>query len=46
MPEEAAAAAGIFERDLAPNPINHMALSPLSFLRRSSRVWPGKTAVI
>jgi 3-(methylthio)propionyl---CoA ligase len=46
MPEEAATQAGIFERNLAPNPINHMALSPLSFLKRSSRVWPDKAAVI
>jgi len=46
MPDEAAGRTGLFERDLPPNPVNHVALSPLSFLRRSSRVWPDKIAVI
>jgi len=26
--------------------VSYTALSPLSFLERSARVWPGKTAVI
>lgn len=46
MQEDAAPRAEIFERDLAPLPVNHVALSPLSFLKRSSRVWPEKKAVI
>ncbi len=46
MPEGTEGRPGIFERDLAANPVNHMALSPLSFLKRSSRVWPDKIAVI
>jgi len=37
---------GLFERDLAPGPVNHVPLSPLSFLKRASRVWPDKVAVI
>ncbi len=46
MPEGTSARQGIFEQDLAANPVNHITLSPLSFLKRSSRVWPGKIAVI
>ncbi len=46
MPEGTSARPGIFEQDLATNPVNHITLSPLSFLKRSSRVWPGKIAVI
>ncbi|KZD09778.1 acyl-CoA synthetase [Oceanibaculum pacificum] len=37
---------GAYERDLNKNPANHVPLSPLSFLRRSALVHPGKTAVI
>ncbi|HWA81199.1 MAG TPA: AMP-binding protein [Acetobacteraceae bacterium] len=39
-------AEGLFERDLAPNAVNHVPLSPLSFLKRASLVWPDKIAVI
>ncbi len=31
---------------VAAGPVSHTALSPLSFLERSARVWPDKTAVI
>ncbi len=37
---------GVFERDLEPCAVNHAPLSPLSFLKRASRVWPEKIAVI
>ncbi|HUA77819.1 MAG TPA: AMP-binding protein [Acetobacteraceae bacterium] len=51
MPEDLAGTVGgrtdgLFERDLPPNAVNHAALSPLSFLKRASRVWPDKIAVI
>ena len=35
----------IFAQDLPKTPANHVALSPLSFLRRSARVFPDKIAV-
>ena len=38
--------AGIFDRDLDRGPANYVALSPLSFLRRSAAVYPRKVAVI
>jgi fatty-acyl-CoA synthase len=41
-----AQAAGIFEHNLPKTAANHVPLSPLSFLRRSERVFPHKTAVI
>jgi len=34
-----------FVRDLAPNPANHVALTPVSFLERSALIWPDKIAV-
>ncbi|HUC16800.1 MAG TPA: AMP-binding protein [Acetobacteraceae bacterium] len=49
MPEDLtrpSGAEGLFERDLAPNAVNHVPLSPLSFLKRASLVWPDKIAVI
>ncbi|MGH7056527.1 MAG: AMP-binding protein [Acetobacteraceae bacterium] len=46
MLQQDTARAGIFEQDLPPGPINHVPLSPLSFLKRSCRVWPEKPAVI
>ena len=46
MPADITPSAGLFERDLAPGAVNHASLSPLSFLKRASRVWPGKIAVI
>jgi fatty-acyl-CoA synthase len=36
----------IFERDLDPRSANHVALTPLSFLRRTAAVYPDKAAVI
>jgi fatty-acyl-CoA synthase len=36
----------IFDQDLARNPANHNALSPLSFLERSARVYPQRTAIV
>ncbi len=35
----------IFETDLDRNPANYVPLSPLSFLRRAERVFPGKCAL-
>jgi fatty-acyl-CoA synthase len=35
-----------FEIDLDKNPANYMALSPLSFLRRSAKVYPTRKAVV
>jgi fatty-acyl-CoA synthase len=35
----------IFDDGFAPNAANHVPLSPLSFLRRAERVFPGKIAV-
>jgi len=35
----------IFAQDLPKTPANHVALSPLSFLRRAARVFPDKIAV-
>jgi len=35
-----------FETDLPPTPANHVALSPLSLLRRTASVYPRRTAVI
>ncbi len=35
----------IFETDLGKDPANYVPLSPLSFLRRAERVFPGKVAV-
>jgi fatty-acyl-CoA synthase len=40
------AAAGIFEDHLPKTAANYVPLSPLSFLRRSERVFPHKTAII
>ena len=34
-----------FVRDLAPNPANRVALTPVSFLERSALIWPDKIAV-
>ncbi|MCQ4321980.1 acyl-CoA synthetase [Stutzerimonas stutzeri] len=36
----------IFEQDLAPSSVNHVALTPLSFIERSASVYPNHTAVI
>ncbi|VVM44041.1 Long-chain-fatty-acid--CoA ligase [Pseudomonas fluorescens] len=36
----------IFEQDLAPLPVNHMALSPLSFIERTASVYGDYPAVI
>lgn len=36
----------IFEQDLAPLPVNHMALSPLSFIERTASVYGEYPAVI
>ncbi|MDE2333129.1 MAG: AMP-binding protein [Rhodospirillales bacterium] len=36
----------IFDTDLDRNAANFVALSPISFLVRSARVWPGRTAVV
>ena len=36
----------IYDQDLDKNPANYHPLTPLSFLQRSARVFPGKTAVI
>jgi fatty-acyl-CoA synthase len=33
-------------RDLGRNVANHVALSPISFLRRAADTWPGKVAVL
>jgi fatty-acyl-CoA synthase len=39
-------ASGIFEHNLPKTAANYVPLSPLSFLRRSERVFPQKTAII
>jgi fatty-acyl-CoA synthase len=44
--ERLTAASDIWERDLGRNSANYVPLTPLSFLRRSAAVYPGKTAVI
>ncbi|MGD9742721.1 MAG: acyl-CoA synthetase [Dongiaceae bacterium] len=44
--ERQTAASDIWERDLGRNSANYVPLTPLSFLRRSAAVYPGKTAVI
>jgi fatty-acyl-CoA synthase len=36
----------IFEQDLEPNAANHVALTPLSFIARTARVWPDRLAVV
>ena len=36
----------IYDRDLDRNPANYLPLSPISFLLRTARVWPGRIAVI
>ena len=36
----------IYERDLDPNETNYTALSPLSFIARTSRIYPNLTAII
>jgi fatty-acyl-CoA synthase len=36
----------IFDQDLPRNPANHNALSPLSFLERSARVYPQRAAIV
>ena len=38
--------ASIYDQDLDRNPANYVPLSPISFLLRSARVWPHRTAVI
>ena len=38
--------ANIYDDDLSKNGANHMALSPLSFLKRAASVYPEKTAVV
>jgi fatty-acyl-CoA synthase len=38
--------ASIYDQDLDRNPANYVPLSPISFLLRSARVWPRRTAVI
>ena len=38
-------AASIFDRGLAPDPANHVPLSPLSFLKRTAKVYPDKPAI-
>ena len=38
--------ASIYDHDLDRNPANYVPLSPISFLRRSARIWGGRTAVI
>ncbi len=35
-----------FDTDLDPNPANHVALSPLSFLERSARVYPHRLSIV
>ncbi|MBP7521789.1 MAG: AMP-binding protein, partial [Leptothrix sp. (in: Bacteria)] len=35
-----------FDTDLDRNPANHVALSPLSFLERSARVYPHRLAIV
>ncbi|MGY0831863.1 acyl-CoA synthetase [Azospirillum argentinense] len=37
--------ASIFDRGLAPDPANHVPLSPLSFLKRAAKVYPDKPAI-
>ena len=37
---------GAYDDGLEPNAANHVALSPLTFLKRAARVFPGKVAVI
>jgi fatty-acyl-CoA synthase len=36
----------IYDRDLDQNPANHVPLSPVSFLVRAARVYPGRTAIV
>ena len=36
----------VYETDLERNPANHVALSPLSFIRRAASVYPGHPALI
>ena len=43
---EPGAEAGIFAQNLPPTAANHVPLSPLSFLRRAARVYPGHVAVV
>ena len=38
--------ASIYDRGLAPDPANHVPLSPLSFLKRAAKVYPGKLAIL
>ena len=38
--------ASIYDRGLAPDPANHVPLSPLSFLKRAAKVYPGKPAIL
>lgn len=37
---------GIFEQDLDRNPANHQPLTPLSYLERAAKVYPGRLAII
>ncbi len=36
----------IYEQGLSPAPVNHIALSPLSFIERTASVYPHYPAVI
>jgi len=36
----------IYARGLDRNPANFQPLTPLSFLKRAARVWPGRTAIV
>ena len=36
----------IYEQGLAPAPVNHVALSPLSFIERTASIYPERLAVI
>ena len=36
----------IYEQGLARNPVNHVALSPLSFIERTAAIYPNYPAVV
>ena len=36
----------IYEQGLAPAPVNHLALTPLSFIERTASIYPDRLAVI
>jgi 3-(methylthio)propionyl---CoA ligase len=46
MEDQIEPAGALFEAGLPQNAANYVPLSPLSFLRRSARVFPGKVAVV